>query len=153
MGDYARTTRECTLASLHPTLATSLRAHVQKYELGDGETAVLICCETVSTRSKKGLFGRKTEVVHTAVLVTPTYLIWATAKDNETPGVLSARLRDVQVQDYERSELYKLVPDSGLNITGLFTNATAPGSSFIGLGPEPAAQKLRTVLKEAVANA
>ncbi|MBE7533869.1 MAG: hypothetical protein HND44_24520 [Chloroflexi bacterium] len=47
MGDYARTIRECTLDSLHPTLAASLCAHVQKYELGDGETAVLICCDSL----------------------------------------------------------------------------------------------------------
>ena len=151
MGDYLRTTRECTLDSLFPMLAAGMRAHLEKYELGDASTT-LICCETVSTRQKKGLFGRKTEVIRTAVLVTPTHLIWAAAKDNKTPGVLSARLREVQVQDYEKSELYRLVPDSGLNITGLFTNATTPASSFIGLGQEPAAQKFRTILKETVAS-
>jgi hypothetical protein len=57
------------------------------------------------------------------------------------------------VQDYEKSEMYKLMQDTGLNISGLRTDAVDLGSTFIGLGPEPAAHKLRTLLKEALATA
>lgn len=149
MGDYLRTTRECTLDSLDPVLATAVRAHIEKYELDNAAESVLMCCETTSTRQKKGLFGGKTEVILTGIVLTPQWLIWATGKTNEIPGVLSARLREIRVQDYVQSDLYKLVQDSGLNISGLRTDAGNAGTAFIGLGPEPAAQKLRLALKEA----
>ena len=153
MGDYLRTTRECTLNNLQPALAGALRAHLEKKSLDIAGIDVLICCETVSTRQKKGLFGGKAEVILCGVLVTPKWLIWAAGKQGETPGVISARLGDIQVQDYENSDLVKLIPDMGLDISGLRTGTVDPGSAFIGLGPEPAAQKLRLVLKQAVANA
>ncbi|HUM69231.1 MAG TPA: hypothetical protein PLK31_10340 [Chloroflexota bacterium] len=134
MSDYLRTTRESTVEARHPVLAAGIRAHIEKYELGYVAASALACCETTATRQKKGLFGRKTEVVLTAVLVTPTWLIWAAGKENEPPGVLSARLCDIQVQDYEKTPFYQRIPDSGLNITGLYTGAASPGSSLIGLG-------------------
>src|SRR6266487_5923718 len=103
MGDYLRATRECTLGSLNPILAATIRAHIERYELGDVDASALICCETTSTKQKKGLFGGKAEVILTGMILTPQWLIWASGKENEAPGVLSARLRDVRVQDYEKS--------------------------------------------------
>lgn len=153
MGDYLRTTRECTLDNLNPTLATALRTHIAKHALGDVEAAILLCCETTSTKQKKGLFGGKAEVILTGMLLTPQWLIWAAGPANQPPGVLSAKLRNIQVQDYEKSDLHKLVPDTGLNIAGLYTDTPTPGTNFIGLGPEPAAQKFRTMLQEALAKA
>jgi len=151
MGEYQRTTRLCTLASMSSALATAIRSHIEKHELGDAEKSALICCETTSTKQKKGLLGGKPEVIRTGVLLSPQWLIWATGKENEAPGVLSARLRDIRAQDYEKSDLYKLMPDSGINISGLRTDPVALGSAFIGLGPEPAAQAFRTALKDALA--
>ena len=46
--------------------------------------------------------------------------------------------------------MYKLMPDEGINITGRYTDVTQQGMSFIGLGSEPAAQKFRQALHEAV---
>jgi hypothetical protein len=153
MGEYLRTTRESTFNDLNPALVAAIRAYTEKYELGDMETSALICCETTSTKQKKGLFGGKAETILTGVILTPQWLIWAAGKEKEPPSVLSARLRDIQVQDYEKSEMYKLMQDTGLNISGLRTDAVDLGSTFIGLGPEPAAHKLRTLLKEALATA
>ena len=153
MGDYLRTTRESTLDNLNPVLVATIRAHIEKYELGDINSSALICCETISTKQKMGLFGGKAEVILTDVILTSQWLIWAMSKNNGSPSVLSARLRDIQVQDYEKSEMYKLMQDTGLNISGLRTDAVDLGSTFIGLGSEPAAQKFRTVLKETLAKA
>ena len=91
-------------------------------------------------------------VILSGMVCTPKWLIWASWKENEkhNPGVLLARLRDIRVQDYERSASYKLIQDSGLEISGLHTGAADSGSSFIGLGSEPAAQKFRVILKDAV---
>jgi hypothetical protein len=153
MGDYLRITRETPLDSLNPSLLSAIRAHVEKYELGDIATSALMCCETTSTKHKKGLFGGKAETVLTGVILTPQWLIWATAKDDESPAVLSARLRDIQVQDYEKSGMHKMIPDTGLNVSGLRMDAVDLGSAFIGLGSEPAAEEFRIKLKEALAKA
>ena len=151
MGEYVRTTQERTLDSLYPPLATAIHNHIEKYELGDDiETSVVMCCETVSTKEVKKWFSRKTEVMHTGVILTPQWLIWASTKDDKSLGVLSARLRDIRVQDYENTKMYEMIQDTGLNIDGLRT-ADGPGSAFIGLGPEPAAQKFRALLQDAIA--
>ena len=150
MGDYLRTTRECTLDEMNPVVAKSIRDHIQKYELEEVESSILICCETTSTKIKKGFFGGKAEPIQTGILLTPRWLVWATAKEEETFGVYSARLDNLQAQDYEKSEMFKLVSDSGINISGLRTDSTEVGSIFIGLGPEAAAVKFRAMLKEAI---
>jgi len=46
-----------------------------------------------------------------------------------------------------------MIPDYGLNIDNLSTGTTERGSSFIGLGEEPAAQNFRSVLREALQKA
>ncbi|MCA9934730.1 MAG: hypothetical protein H6662_01640 [Ardenticatenaceae bacterium] len=152
MGDYIRSTRECTPDSMNPLLSAAIRTHLEKYELGDAIASPLMCCETTSTKKKKGLFGSKVEVTLLGVILTSKWLFWAVGKESETPGVLSARLRELRVQDYEKSEMYKLVQDTGMNVSGLRTGAGDAGTAFIGLGPEVAAQKFRALLKETIAN-
>lgn len=149
MGDYHRVTRECTLDNMIPELATAIHAHIESYELGDVLASVLICCETISTKQKKKLFGNKTEVEIGSVILTSKWLIWAGGKENEKAGVLSARLQNLRVEDYEKTKMYKMIQDTGLNVFG-FQTANGLGDVFIGLGAEPAAQKFRDMLKEAI---
>jgi len=150
MSDYQRSTRECTLDSMNPALETAVHQYIETHQLGSVLSHTQFCGETTSTRQKKGLFGRKSESSHTGFWLAPPWLIWATAKEGEATAVLAARLRDIQVQDYERSEMVKLVPDSGINITGLRQGDEGVGTAFIGLGPEPAAQTFRERLRQAV---
>ncbi len=149
MGDYTRVTRECTLAGLRPEWTAAIRKYIEKHELGDLEADILICCETTSTKKKKGFFGGNPEVILTGMLVTSKWLVWATGMENESIGVLAAKLRDIQAQDYEKSDFYRLMPDTGLNINGLLV-AEGSGSAFIGLGPEAAGQKFCAVLRDAL---
>jgi hypothetical protein len=153
MSDYQRTTRECTLDTIPATLAAALHSHAEKYELGNLSDDALICCETISTREKKGWFKRQTEQTVMVAVLTARWLVWATQLNDKLPATLSARLRDIQVQDYEKSEMYHLVQDAGLNISGLRTGGTAVGTAFIGLGSEPVAQKFRDLLKDALSKA
>ena len=153
MSDYIRSTRECAFENLNPSLGTAIRAYIEKHQPGLDPSSALLCCETVSTKQKKGLFGGKAEVILSAALIIPPMLIMASAREKEVPGVLSTPLRAIQVTDYEKSDLYRLVPDTGLDISGLQSGNDQPGSLFIGLGPEAAAQKLRSLLKEAAAKA
>ena len=149
MGEYHRTTRECTLDSMKPVLAEAIRVYIEKYELEGVEESALMCCETVSTKQKKRLFGSKTETILLGVILTPKWLIWAVGEENERIGVLSAKLGEIQVEDYEKTEMYKMIQDTGLNVSGLRT-ADGICSAFIGLGPEPAALKFRDLLKDAM---
>ena len=151
--DYDRATRACTLETMTPALAEALRAHAAQHQLGDLAAAGAACWETASTKKKKGLFGGKAEVVLTGIVLAPPMLLWAAGKPDQKPAVLSARLRDIQVQDYAQSSMYKLVADSGVNLNGLKTDTPQASSAFIGLGTEPAAQQFRQALAEAVAAA
>ena len=152
MGDYLRTTRECTFDNMRPEWAAAIRAHLEKLSFDEGELPAAACFETISTKQKKGIFHRKPEVIVTAILLTPKWLIWAAGKEDERPGVLSANLSDIQVEEYEKSTMVNLVQDSGINILNVPT-AAGFGTVFIGLGPESASQKFRTALREAIKNA
>ena len=152
MGDYHRVTRECTLDSMRPKLAAAIRAHIERYDLEDVLASAVMICETISTKEKKKLFGRKTEVEIAGTILTPKWLIYAGGKENETLGVLSARLQNLRVEDYEKTSMYKMMQDTGLSVFG-FQTANGLGSVFIGLGSEPAAQKFRTMLNDAIAKA
>ena len=101
MSDYIRDTRQCTLETMKPTLANAIRAHIEKYDLHDVPGNILACCETISTKKKKGLFAGKPEDIFTGVVLTPKWLVWAAGRENETPGVLSAKLRDIQTRRQE----------------------------------------------------
>ena len=57
MGDYNRSTRECSFGQLRPELVTAIREHIQKRELGNIEAEILMCCETTSEKKKKGFFA------------------------------------------------------------------------------------------------
>ena len=151
MGEYQRVTKECTLDSMRPELAKAIKEHIERYELEGVIENALICCETTSTKETKKLFGRKTEIEIGGIILTPKWLIWAGGKENEKAGVLSSRLQDLRVQDYEKTRMYQMIEDTGVNVDGFRTGqGIDSGSVFIGLGKEPAAAKFREMLKEAL---
>ncbi len=151
MSEYLRSTRHCTLENMQPVLASAIRSYIDKNGLV--LPASFPCYETTSTKQKKGLFGGKPETILTGVVLTAQSLIVATRKGSEAPAVLSIKLSDIRVQEYEKSDMYKLMPDTGLNLTGLPAGLDERGSLFIGLGSEPAAQEFRAALKAVVERA
>jgi hypothetical protein len=70
MNVYTRSTRECAFADLGPELTLAIRKHIEKYKLGDVESALLICCETTSTNQKTGLFANGDETTIAGMFVT-----------------------------------------------------------------------------------
>jgi hypothetical protein len=72
----------------------------------------------------------------------------------KTPAaVLSAQLKDVVVQDYADSKFGEMVPDSGIEVTGSFTDFSERGSAFIGLGEDAAGRKFKEIVIKAVQDA
>ena len=123
-------------------MVEAVNQHIERYNLGAILTDALLCVQTDSEKIKKGLFGGS-EIVYTGAVVTPHWLIWVVSGTKTQSAVLSAQLRDVTVQDYAQSSFAKLIADSGLNVSGRFTDVSENGAAFIGLDEGPAAVKFK----------
>lgn len=148
MNTITRATRACTMGTLDGDLKAAMRAHVTKYGLGDIESDILMCCETISVLRKKGLFGG-IKTTRSAVYITPKWLVWADGTDRNDADAGTAQLNHIDVRDYQTTASYAITPDQGLNITGRYTDKNKTGITFIMLGTEPDGQKFRQVLEEA----
>jgi len=152
MNMTSRKTRACTLEKKDEGLKAAIRAHGIKYGLGDIESDVLMCCETISVQQKKGLLGGiKTTL--SAVYVTPKWLVWVDSNERNDAGASTAQLKHIDVRDYQTTASYAIMPDQGLNVTGRYTDRNRTGITFIVLDSEPDGQKFRQVLDEALKRA
>ncbi len=132
MSDWKRTTQEIPFENLSSEIKDAITKHIEQYNLGLILSDTLLCVQTVSEKAKKGLFGHA-ETVNSAVILTSRWLIWATHGTKAQLAVLSAQLRDLTVQDYAQTPFMKMVPDSGMEVSGPFTDTSGIGSVFIGL--------------------
>ena len=132
MSDWKRKTREVSFENLTPELIAAIRKHIEQYDLGPILSDALMCIQTDSEKIKKGLFGGA-ENVHIGAVITPRWLMWATSGPKSKAVVFSAQLNDVVVQDYSQTQFAKMIPDSGINVTGKFTAISENSSAFIGL--------------------
>ncbi len=158
MGDWKRSTRECSLNDLPPQVTAAIKSHIEQYNLGEILSDASLNIENKSEKIKKGLFG-SAGTVFTHVILTPRWLVWTIQDGKDGISAVSARLADIVVTDYAKGKMTQLVPDTGLEVTGEFTGlahalpSEQRGSIFIGLGPEPAAQKCHDALIRAVQDA
>ena len=152
MNPTTRKTRVCTLDTLDEELKNSIRAHAVKYGLDDIESDILMCCETLSVRHQKGLFGGLRSTL-SAVYVTPKWLVWADGSGRNNVVAGTARVTQIEVRDYQDTAQYAITPDQGLNITGRYTDKNKTGITFIVLEADENGQKFRQVLDEAMRSA
>jgi len=161
MDEYDRTTRECAnLNYMRPELADAIRRHLVENELTALEVEAILCCETTSTKRKvtlvdRLLFGNPDKIHHEGILLTPAWLIWARSGEKYGTSVSFARLSEIELLNTSeelRKMNAKIVPE-GIWVFGLISRLPKRATIFIGLGQEPAAQKLREVLKEAIKKA
>jgi hypothetical protein len=152
MSDWKRQTKEVNFERLPAEIADAIQHHIEQYNLGPILADALMCVQTDSEKAKKGLFG-KAESVQMTAIATPHWLVWTVIQPNSKPVVLSAQLIHVTVQDYSQTSFAKMVPDSGVEVSGMFTDASEAASAFIGLDDGLAGQKFRQTLIEAAADA
>lgn len=152
MSDWKRMTREVPFESLPSEIVSAIRGHIEQYNLGSILADALMCIQTDSEKVKKGLFG-KTEIVQMAAVVTPRWLVWSVDQPTTEAAVLSAQLIHVTVQDYSQTPFAQMVPDSGVQVNGIFTDASESASAFIGLDEGSAGQRFRQLLIKAAADA
>ena len=152
MSDWKRVTKEVPFKGLPSDMGSAINKHVEQYNLGPILSDVLMCIQTDSEKAKKGLFG-SAERVHMGVVVTPRWLVWAVSGTKTKPAALSAQLINIIVQDYAQTPFANMMPDSGIQVSGMFTDASESGSAFIGLDQGPAGQRFREVVIKAAQDA
>lgn len=154
MSDYTRSTREVNLADLSSEITNTLNKHIELYNLGPVLDDALICVEANSEKIKKGLFsGPGAKAVNSVVIITPRWIFQVIKSDLEPAFVHSAQLSNIVATDYEKSSFYSKIPDTGIEVTGRFTDSSKNSSSFIGLGKDAAGEKFKKIFLEAVQNA
>src|SRR6266511_2649943 len=152
MSDWKRTTKEIAFEHLPSQRASAINQHIERYNLGSSLSDILMCVQTDSEKVKKGLFG-KAETVQIGAVLTPRWLLWAIQGANTQATVLSAQLSNLTVQDYAQTPFAKMIPDSGLEVSGMFTDASESSSAFIGLEENTAGNKFKETLIKAVQDA
>jgi hypothetical protein len=78
--------------------------------------------------------------------------MWAVISE-DTPAVLSAQLSNVTVQDYAQTQFAKMVPDSGIQVNGMLTDASEAAGAFIGLDDGAEAIKFKMIVIKAAQDA
>ena len=149
MSDWKRMTKEIPFENMSPVIVEAIMKHVEQYNLGSILADALMCIQTDSEKIKKPLFG-SAEIISMGVVVTARWLVWAVLSTKTQVAVLSAQLSDVVVQDYAQTQFAKMIPDSGIQISGRFTDVSENGSAFIGLDESSAALKFKELVIKAV---
>jgi len=152
MSDWKRSTREVPFKGLMPEMVSAVNAHIELYNLGSILLDTLMCAQTDSEKAKKGLFGKQ-ENVSQGVIVTPRWLLWVVVSANTPAAVLSAQLSNVTVQDYAQTPFAKMVPDTGIQVNGVFTDVSESSSAFIGLDGGPVGVKFKEIVLKAAQDA
>jgi hypothetical protein len=152
VSDWKRTTTEVPLAGLRPEMVPAIRNHLERYNLGEVLSDTLMTVQTDSEKVRKGLFGGA-ETVYTGMVITPRWLVWAISGPKTQTAVLSAQLRDIVVQDYAETQFAKMIPDTGIQISGHFTDASDNVSAFLGLDDRTAGRKFKELVIQAAQDA
>lgn len=152
MSEWNRRTKEISFERLPTEMSSAINHHIEQHNLGPILSDALMCIQTDSEKAKKGLFGGA-ETVEVGSIVTPGWLIWAIHGTKTQMAVLSAQLSNITVQDYAQTPFAKLIPDSGIEVSGRFTDVSESTSAFIGLDEGLAANKFKEIIIKAAQDA
>ncbi|MBN2004240.1 MAG: hypothetical protein JXA21_12875 [Anaerolineae bacterium] len=151
MSIYNRTTRECLPSQWPPESYQAIQNYFQEQQLGNPETEFVACCETISSKGNTNwllswLNGELDATVHTGILLTSERLIWVRNADSSGVVLTAANLKEIRIGTYAP----QFTRDTGLEIIGYVQGSKGRIRGYIGMGPEPAAQKFRDEVKEAI---
>ncbi len=148
MGDYNRSTKEISFQDITPDVMQAINKYIETHTLGDILSGDTQCILSNNEKIKKGLFGGGAGpklLVQTAIL-TNRWLILADRVDQNAIYIKSMQLRDIVVEDYEKSKFYAMIPDTGMNVSSMFTDASEKGTIFLPLGKDEAGEKFKEAL-------
>jgi hypothetical protein len=154
MSDYIRTTRECSVNELRPELLQALQDYFQEHAIGNLQSDIVMCCETVSRKKNAGkipswMDGRPDTTTYTGMVLTSHWFLWAHHGDQTGTRVHAASLNEIQAEFYTPL----LTKDSGLRIVGFVDGENTRIRGYIGMGNDPAAQKFCEEVKQAILKA
>lgn len=152
MSEWKRSTREVLFEELPAEMRAEIQKHIELYSLGDILSDALMCIQTDSEKPKKGLFG-SAESVHMGAILTQRWLLWVVSGTKTAITATSALLKDIVIQDYASTQLAKMIPDSGVEVSGRFADVAENGSAFLGLEDNTAGKKFSDTAIRAVQNA
>lgn len=154
MGDYNRSTTEINFANISPDILQAIHKYIELHNLGDILNGVTNCIVSTSEKVKKGLFsGPGSKLLVETAILTNRWLILADRVDQNAVFIKSMQLQDIVIEDYEKSLFYSKIPDTGLNITGRFTDASEQGMIFLPLGKDIAGDTFKEALIHAAQEA
>jgi hypothetical protein len=154
MSAYNWETREYSLTELHPELRKAIVQNAKRHRLGDVESQVLICCQTMwepkpmsfMTRLLLGFPSCPPRI--TAAAVTPSRLILAEYNDkDERAEAFSAPFEEMVIEEdpeLEGIDISSPLWDESIGETNMMTWV---------LGPGPATRKFKGVLQQSIERA
>jgi hypothetical protein len=142
MSSHTRSTREISFSQIHPRLSQAVREYFQTHQVGDPDTDIRLCCETVAKKHDRGrlatfLEGDSDTLVFLALLLTADWFIWARNGDKSGTIVNGARLKGLQVKTF----VTKRTNTMQLEILGMIGGTREMVRGNLELGPEVEAQK------------
>ncbi len=149
MSDWKRSTREIMIEDLASDIRAEIQKHIELYNLGDILSDTLMMIQTDSEKVKKGFFG-SAELNHVTAILTSRWLIWVVSGNKSKVALLSAKLGDVIIADYARTPFANMIPDSGIQVSGRFTDVSESASAFIGLENNQAGNKFKELVIQTV---
>jgi hypothetical protein len=151
MSGYIRTTRECSVSQLHPSLLQAIHEYFQTHQLGDPDTGIQMCCETISEKRNPGKLGALLEgnpdtIGLLATLLMADWLIWARNGDRSGTVVSGARLKVIRVKAF----VSRRSKDFQLEVSGFINDSKEYVRGNLGMGPDLAAQRFCEQVGQAV---
>ena len=148
--EWDRRTVQCDYTQIRPELRAAIEKELKEL---DEELDIQFCIATESTQLKKGLFGGKQQVQHSACIVTPKWLVQGIdLGDGKTwPVVVFHYLSKMQVS-FDTVELARKlnIEDYGIDVFSQTRWNLQGGSHFIGLEQSGAADQFINALKSAI---
>lgn len=148
--EWDRRTVQCDYTQIQPELRAAIEKELKEL---DEELDIQFCIATESTRLKRGMFGGKQQVQHSACIVTPKWLVQAIdLGDGKTgPVAVFHYLSRMQVSSDTMELAQKLgIEDYGINVFGQ-TRWNLKGSRyFIGLQQNGVTEQFINTLTEAI---
>jgi hypothetical protein len=151
MSEYKRTTRACPLSQIPSEPLKALRDYFKEHKLGDLDTEILACCETVSELVKENkllawLEGERDKVIHSWILLTSKRVVWVRSGDQSGLVTNTAELTQVRVRKYKAI----FSRDTGLELFGFIGIPKTRLRGYLGMGTEPAAEEFFELLSDTI---
>ncbi len=152
MSTYNRTTRECPVNELHPELYQAIQDYFQAQQPVAPEAEIVLCCETVSRKNPANrlvswLTDGLAPTVYTGMLLTPQKLIWVRSAEGSAVVLAAADLKEIRVTIATSFFTH----ESRLEVRGYVEGFKGLVRGYIGIGPEPVAQKFCDEVRQAIA--